>query len=89
MLYALEREFGSWTNVQFLSSYLKEEMSVADLCREYGISQSIPQKHVIVRFYFSCYSQPVLLRKHSVEDEQVRPARINKHDLQCSICYCF
>ena len=25
--------------LQFLSSYQKEEMSVADLCREYGISR--------------------------------------------------
>jgi hypothetical protein len=27
--------------LQFLSSYQKEEMSVADLCREYGISRPI------------------------------------------------
>ena len=39
MLHALERESDRGSTFQFLSSYQKEEMSVADLCREYGISR--------------------------------------------------
>jgi hypothetical protein len=36
----LGKRVESWINVwQFLSSYQKEEMSVADLCRAYGISR--------------------------------------------------
>jgi len=39
MLYALERESDHGSTSSVLSSYQKEEMSVADLCREYGISR--------------------------------------------------
>ena len=38
MVYALERESNLGSTFAVLSSYQKEEMSVADLCRAYGIS---------------------------------------------------
>ena len=39
MMYALERESDHGSTSSVLSSYQKEEMSVADLYREYGISR--------------------------------------------------
>src|SRR5260370_41082405 len=39
MRYALERESDRGQRLQFLSSYQKEEMSVSDLCREFGVSR--------------------------------------------------
>jgi transposase len=39
MRYALERESDRGSTFAVLSSYQKEEMSVADLCRAYGISR--------------------------------------------------
>jgi len=39
MRYALERESYRGSRLQFLSSYQTEEMSLSDLCREFGVSR--------------------------------------------------
>jgi hypothetical protein len=39
--------------LQFLSSYQKEEMSVADLCRAYGISRPTAYRWINFRYVFN------------------------------------